>query len=64
MRALYKKASALSKATGIVHHVDHFYPLQHHLVCGLHVEGNLSIVTASANCKKNNYVSEAMLQWA
>lgn len=35
-------------------HVDHVIPLQHPLVSGLHVETNLSYLTASANCSKHN----------
>jgi hypothetical protein len=64
IRNLYKSASAMAKRSGVDHHVDHFYPLRHALVCGLHVCENLRIVTASENCKKNNFVSDEMLQWA
>ncbi len=34
--------------------VDHVIPLNHPLICGLHVEGNFQYLTTEANLKKSN----------
>lgn len=34
--------------------VDHIIPLKHPLVCGLHVEENLQLLTPEENNKKRN----------
>lgn len=34
--------------------VDHIIPLNNDLVCGLHVEGNLQIITSEENLRKGN----------
>lgn len=51
----FKTAQAISKDTGIMHHVDHIIPLNGKLVSGLTVIANLAIITGSENSKKNNY---------
>jgi hypothetical protein len=53
IRAIYAECRRLTAETGIQHHVDHFYPLQGDLCCGLHVHQNLRILTASENCSKH-----------
>lgn len=52
--AIYSRARDLTSATGIPHEVDHIVPLQSDLVCGLHCEANLQILTRSENASKGN----------
>ncbi len=60
--AIYREAERLSQLTGIPHQVDHVVPLRHPLVCGLHIESNLQIMTACANAAKRNRWWPGMLE--
>lgn len=51
---IYDLARLRTKHLGVVHHVDHIVPLQHPLVCGLHVEHNLRVIPALDNLRKKN----------
>lgn len=54
IKEAYDLAVLRSKMTGVPHDVDHIVPLQSKLVCGLHWEGNLRVITASENRQKLN----------
>ena len=54
MRVIYDKAQRLTRESGVKHHVDHTVPLQSPLVCGLHCEFNLQVITEKENKKKHN----------
>ena len=54
IKAIYAEARRLTKETGIRHEVDHIYPLQSDMVCGLHCEANLRVVTEFENIQKLN----------
>lgn len=52
----YAEAARMTKETGILHHVDHIWPLKGIGFVGLHVEYNLQILTATDNLSKGNRV--------
>lgn len=56
IKAIYDECARVSKETGALHHVDHFYPLKNDNVCGLHNEYNLRIISAFDNLSKGNSI--------
>jgi hypothetical protein len=54
IQTFYDAAKKLSELTGVSHNVDHVVPLRHLLVCGLHWEGNMQVLTETANKSKGN----------
>jgi hypothetical protein len=56
IEAIFEQARTLSVSTGVQHHVDHIYPMLGRTVSGLHVPGNLQILTANENLRKSNKV--------
>lgn len=51
---IYRLAQEVTETTGVVHVVDHYYPLRGQLVCGLHVHENLQVITYDENARKHN----------
>lgn len=50
----HREARRLTETTGIPHEVDHVLPLRGRTVSGLHVHGNLRVVSQHANRVKSN----------
>lgn len=54
IKQVYEECEKKNESTGIEHHVDHIVPLTHKLVCGLHNEFNLQVLTKKENLTKKN----------
>lgn len=61
IRKIYRDAQEATNSTGVQHHVDHILPIKSKVVCGLHTEANLQILTAEDNMKKSNHLLEEYL---
>lgn len=59
---IYSEALRLTRATGVPHEVDHIVPLRSKVVCGLHCEENLQILTKAANRQKSNLLTHTNLR--
>ena len=51
---IYDLAQRRTKLLGFAWEVDHIVPLQNKLVCGLHCEENLQVISMAENRKKHN----------
>jgi hypothetical protein len=58
IETFYVEADRMTRETGVKHHVDHYYPLISHVMCGLHVPANLRVVPALVNLQKSNSIPE------
>lgn len=54
INGIYKKAKKLNYETKESWQVDHIVPIHSKIVCGLHCEHNLQIITKKENLKKSN----------
>jgi hypothetical protein len=54
LKLAYKTRDERQKLEQTLYNVDHIVPLKHPLVCGLHNEFNLRIITAAENLRKSN----------
>jgi hypothetical protein len=56
IKEAYHLAKLRTRMTGFKWEVDHIYPLQSDVVCGLHVENNFQVIPATLNRSKGNKV--------
>jgi hypothetical protein len=54
IKEIYRKAAQATKLTGFAYQVDHIIPLNGKFVSGLHVTGNLRVITKTDNLLKGS----------
>lgn len=54
MTHVYRTRARLKAETGVRYSVDHVVPVNHPLVCGLHVHNNLQLLPLADNVRKSN----------
>lgn len=59
----YVEALNRTRATGVAHEVDHYFPLLGETVCGLHVQQNVRVIAAVENLAKGNRLPEDPETW-
>lgn len=59
--AIYAEAARITAETGVVHEVDHIWPLAGRDACGLHVPWNLRVITAVENRTKGNKAPDFLI---
>ncbi len=68
IRMVYEECIRLSESMGMEFEVDHVIPIYNRNVCGLHIAGNLQVVSHSLNTIKANkfnadVASRELLKW-
>lgn len=58
IKNIYRKAAAAKMD------VDHIIPLKNSIVCGLHVQDNLQLLTKRENCRKKNKFNPSEHEWS
>ena len=58
IKLIYLKRDFINEVTGVIHQVDHIYPIKGKDSCGLHVPWNLQIITALENRRKSNRIPQ------